>query len=72
MRQSWGVLSGPERAWTWGSNPAYLDIPGFRTVLRQCIWEVVLPAVTLLFMSLLTVATIVLVVTTIAKAGMHF
>jgi hypothetical protein len=41
-------------------------------VFRLCVWEVVLPAITILSMSLFTVATIVLVVTTVAKAGMHF
>jgi len=57
---------------SWVLNPSSVGIGGFWTVFRLCVWEVVLPAITILSMSLFTVATIVLVVTTVAKAGMHF
>jgi hypothetical protein len=56
---------------SWAMNPACVGMDSFRTTFRRCIWEVVLPAATILSMSLFTVTTIVLVVTTIAKAGVH-
>jgi hypothetical protein len=48
------------------SGPAGRDS---RTLLKRCLLEGVLPTVTLLSMSVLTIAMIVLIVTTVAHAG---
>jgi len=53
-------------------DPSYVVGVGHpRALLRRCVWEVVLPIVALVSMSVFTVATIVLVVATLAKAGVH-
>ena len=57
---------------SWVLNPSSVRMGGFRTLFGRCLWEVVLPAITVLSMSLFTVVTIVLVVTTVAKAGIRF
>jgi len=66
------VVEGQTMSQSWALNPSSMGMGGFRTVFERCLWEVVLPAVTVLSMSLFTIVTIVLVVTTVAKAGIHF
>jgi hypothetical protein len=72
MNPSWEISTGSMQTGAWGLNPSYVGKQGLRPVLRRYAMEVVLPIVTLLSISLFTVATIVLVVTTVAKAGIHF
>ncbi|HNS19086.1 MAG TPA: hypothetical protein PKH24_01230 [Sedimentisphaerales bacterium] len=49
-----------------GSQPG---AEGSRTLLKRCLLDTVLPAFTLLVMSVLTITMIVVVVTTVAHAG---
>jgi hypothetical protein len=72
MSQSCEIPAGSVQTGAWGLNPSYVGMHGFKPVLRRYVWEVLLPIVTLLSISMFTVATIVLVVTTVAKAGIHF
>ena len=59
------MVSGPMQAAEWGTDHS-------RTDLTRCLWGFVWPLVAVLSMSALAVATIVLVVTTVASAKAHF
>ncbi len=72
MNPVWEIPTGSVQIKTWGLNSSCVGVPGFRPVLRRYVSEVFLPFVTLMFISLFTVGTIVLVVTTLAKAGVRF
>jgi len=52
-------------------NPSYAEVGRPSALLRRCVCEVVLFIVALVSMSAFTVATIVWVVATIAKAGVR-
>jgi hypothetical protein len=66
------MMSGSMRAEHWELSPAQLGLRDSRTLLRQCLLEVVLPLGAILAMSALTAGTIVVVVTTVARASLHF
>ena len=59
------MVSGPMQAAEWGRNDSRTDLT---RCLRGCVW----PLVAVLSMSALAVATIVLVVTAVARARGHF
>ena len=52
-------------------HPLHCHAGDLRTLLRKYLLDTVLPALTLLSISVLTVGTIVLVATTVANMGLH-
>jgi len=69
MNQPLKVISGPMQAAGPALHSFRLNVNDFRTVLKRCLRELMLLLVVILSMSVFTVATIVLVVTTVANAG---
>ena len=71
MSYSCGAVAEAARPEASELDPSCVGVRSPRALLRRCVWEVVLPIVVLVSMSVFTVTTIVWVVATLAKAGVH-
>ena len=71
MDQVTKIPFGPVDTGALRLHPLGCHADDLRTFLRKYLLDTVLPALTLLSISVLTVATIVLVATTVANMGLH-